>query len=154
MSRLPLFLGALVLLAACEKHEFERPDRAAQVAEADSLFDPAAFDTVQWASEEARLNAGNEVFAVHCRKCHGPLGRGDTPYAREEGLHVPSLVEPEWRYAGDPAAVRRQIFAGHAGGMPTWGVAGITPREIDAVAHYIVHRLRMDAQQEAGRSAL
>jgi hypothetical protein len=26
--------------------------------------------------------------------------------------------------------------------MPTWGVAGITPREIDAVAFYILERLR------------
>lgn len=141
-------LALAALLAACEKPEFERPDRAAQVAEADSMFAPELFDTIQWSSEQERLALGNEVFAVHCRKCHGPLGRGDTPYAREEGLEVPSLVSADWGFADDPVAVRRRIFAGHPKGMPTWGVAGISPRQIDAVAHYIALQLRPDAAAE------
>jgi hypothetical protein len=44
-------------------------------------------------------------------------------------------------------AVRRRIFTGHPAGMYTWGIAGISPREIDAVAHYILERLRPDAHQ-------
>jgi mono/diheme cytochrome c family protein len=141
-------------IASCEAKQFDRPDRAEQVAEADLIFSPAMFDTIQWVSPEARVAAGNDVFVVHCRKCHGTMGRGDTPYARQERVEVPSLVEPGWPFADDAEAVRRRIFTGHPGGMPTWGIAGITPREIDAVAFYIVHQLRPEAirEAEAGRA--
>jgi mono/diheme cytochrome c family protein len=132
-------------LTACGgDYEFEPPDREGQVEEADSSFSQAMFDTVEWESEEVRLLEGNVVFSSKCRQCHGPLGRGGTEYASERGLAVPSLVTPDWEYAGDLEAVRRRIFVGHPSGMPTWGVAGISPREIDAVAFYIVERLRPD----------
>jgi hypothetical protein len=39
-------------------------------------------------------------------------------------------------------SVRHRIFVGHAAGMPTWGVAGISPREIDGAAYYLLERLR------------
>ncbi|HUH12592.1 MAG TPA: c-type cytochrome [Longimicrobiales bacterium] len=129
-------------LAGCQEHEFPPPDRGQQVAEADAAFSPALFDTIAWESDTQRIEQGNIVFAAECRKCHGALGHGDTEYARAEGIEVPSLVEPEWEYGDDPEAVRRRIFAGHPAGMPTWGVAGITPREIDAVAAYITEQLR------------
>ena len=127
--------------SACDKHEFHPPSRDEQVAAADSLLTPATFDTVTWASDSARAIAGNDIFAAHCRECHGFRGEGGTPYAREHNLEPPSLVRADWPYP-DVAAVRRRIFTGHPAGMPTWGVAGITPREIDAVAHYIVAVLR------------
>jgi len=136
-------LGLPVLLGACDKHEFEPPSRAAQVAQADSLYAPAWFDTIAWPTDSARTFEGNNVFAAYCRKCHGPEGEGgSTPYAQARGLDVPSLVLPEWQPGDDVEAVRRAIFVGHAAGMPTWGVAGITPREIDAGAHYRVDDLR------------
>jgi mono/diheme cytochrome c family protein len=143
---------ASLSLVACENPDYERPDRAQQVAEADELFEPAVFDTITWASAAERLAAGNEVYAVHCRKCHGSMGRGDTPYARQEGVDVPSLVAADWPVGDDPVGVRRRIFIGHPGGMPTWGIAGISAREIDAVAHYIVHQLRPDAAAEEARA--
>jgi mono/diheme cytochrome c family protein len=144
IHRLALLLPLLAGSAGCEKPEFERPDRAARVVEAESLVSDALFDTIRWESDEARLRGGNEAWAVHCRSCHGPLGEGTTPYARSRKLDVPSLVEPDWPLAGDVPAVRRRVFTGHPDGMPTWGIAGISPREIDAVAHYIVLRLRGD----------
>lgn len=131
-----------VALAGCQEHEFPPPDREQQVAEAEAAFSPALFDTIAWESDAQRIGQGNSVFAAECRKCHGPLGRGGTEYTRAEGLEVPSLVEPEWEYGDDAVAVRRRIYAGHPAGMPTWGVAGITPREIDAVAAYITEQLR------------
>lgn len=138
-----VLLTGTLLAAACDKHEFEPPSRAKQVAQADSLYSPALFDTVAWASDSARAFEGNNVYAAHCRKCHGFEGQGgQTPYAKSRGLTVPSLVRPEWPYGSDVDAVRRRIFEGHPSGMPTWGVAGIMPREIDAVAHYIVDELR------------
>jgi mono/diheme cytochrome c family protein len=138
-----LVLGGVVLLGACKGHEFEPPSREAQVAQADSLYSPALFDSISWPSDSARTFEGNNVFATYCRKCHGSAGEGGvTPYARGRGLEVPSLVRPDWEAGSDVEAVRRRIFDGHQAGMPTWGVAGISPREIDAVAHYIVDDLR------------
>jgi mono/diheme cytochrome c family protein len=141
----PLLAGLLACVAAtaaCEEKRFDAPDRAERVEEAEALYSPAMFDTIAWASAEERLFVGNDVFGAHCRRCHGPFGEGDTPYARERGIEVPSLVEPEWEYEGDLDAVRRRIFAGHPAGMPVWGFGGTTLREIDAVAYYILEQLR------------
>jgi mono/diheme cytochrome c family protein len=132
---------AATATAACEKHEYERPDRAEQVADAEAMLSPETFDTIAWASDSARAFDGNNTYAAHCRSCHGYLGDGETDYAREHNLNVPSLVQTDWPY-DDVPTVRLRIFTGHPAGMPTWGVAGITPREIDAVAYYIVNVLR------------
>lgn len=137
-------LVAVALAAGCGKHEFEPPPREAQVAAADSIYSTVLFDTIAWDSAGARELEGNAVFAAECRKCHGPLGHGVTEYARQRGLDVPSLVEPGWKYAQRIDSVRHTIFVGHTAGMPTWGVAGISPREIDAVAYYVLYRLRPD----------
>jgi cytochrome c len=142
MNRMTVALLALLTAAACEKPGFDPPDRAQRVAEADSIYDPAMFDTIHWASQEERLAFGNDVYAVECRRCHGPFGEGNTAYAREHGLEVPSLVEAGWEWADDLEAVRHRTFTGHPGGMPTLGVTVLSPREVDAVAHYVLHRLR------------
>jgi mono/diheme cytochrome c family protein len=60
-------------------------------------------------------------------------------------LKVPSLVATNWTLGMHRDSVRHRIFTGHAGGMPTWGVAQLTPREIDAVASYVMDQLRFDA---------
>lgn len=136
-------LGALLAVGACGgEQEFEPPDREEQVREAEALYSSSLFDTVTWESEEARGLEGNVVYSSECRQCHGSLGRGGTEYAGERGLEVPSLVDPDWEHAGHLDDVRRQMFVGHPEGMPTWGVAGITPREIDAAAYYILNVLR------------
>lgn len=144
-GRRPLvLLAAAAALMACEEHEFHPPDRAARVAEADTLYSPALFDTVTWSSEQDRIQSGNLVYADECRRCHGPLGRGDTEYARTQELDVPSLVDPAWEAGDDHTAVRRRIFTGHAQGMPTWGIGQLTPRQIDAVAFYLTEQLRKE----------
>lgn len=138
-----IVLGLAVLLGGCKGgHHFDPPSREKQVAQADSAYSPAIFDTIAWPSDSAREFDGNNTYAARCRKCHGELGEGGTPYAIERNLNPPSLVRPGWPYGDDIEKVRHRIFIGHPGGMPTWGVAGITPREIDAVAYYIVKELR------------
>jgi mono/diheme cytochrome c family protein len=134
---------AMIALAAagCAEAEYERPSREGQVSQADSLLTLATFDTIAWGSDAERVQAGNNVYAAKCRSCHGYLGDGDTDYAREHNLDVPSIVRGDWPYQ-NVASVRRIIFIGHSDGMPTWGVAGITPREIDAAAFYITDVLR------------
>ena len=55
---------------------------------------------------------------------------------------MPSLVGEDWPYADAQDSVLHRIYVGHAAGMPTWGVAGITLREMDAVSHYLLDVLR------------
>lgn len=140
----PLLLAAVVI-AACDSPdspEFEPPDRAERVEAAEALYSSALFDSLEWQDDLARSRAGNEVFASKCRNCHGTTGDGGTEYASRRSLTVPSLVEPDWRYAESIDSVRHRVFVGHELGMPTWGVAGISPREIDAAAYYLLERLR------------
>lgn len=147
--RAALLLGGLAM-AACG-HEFEPPDRQARVREAEAQYSAQAFDTLRWESDSARLFAGNEVYAAKCRRCHGPLGRGETEYARERGLRIPSLVEADWPYASSLDSLRHKIFVGHEAGMPIYGVAGISLREIDSSAFYVLRGLRPDVMPEGSQ---
>ena len=143
LGKLTAMLLALLPLAACGgDHEYQPPDREQRVAEAAGEFDPDVYDTLSWSSDSARAVTGNSLYAAECRQCHGYLGRGDTDYARERGLEVPSLVAPGWALADSLSAVRRSIYAGHTTGMPSWGVGRFTPRQIDAVAFYVLEQLR------------
>jgi len=137
----PLALAAALAVAACGHHEFEPPDRDAKVREAAASFTPALFDTLAWDSAGERQALGNQVYVEHCRTCHGSLGQGGTDYAAAQGLEVPSLTQPGWSLA-DPDSLHRVIFVGHAVGMPVFGDHDLTPREIDAVAGYILDVLR------------
>ena len=138
---LVMMTPALVL--GCKgKKAFEAPDRDEQIVDAEERFRAARFDTVTWTDDDERALAGNAVYAARCRNCHGTMGAGDTEYAAGRGLEVPSLVDETWRVSPQIDSVRHRIFVGHAAGMPTWGVAGITNREIDAVAFYVLERLR------------
>ena len=139
---LALAFAVAVGAVACDDHEFRPPSEAERAEQAEAMYEAANFDTVTWASDSARIAVGNLVFADECRRCHGPLGRGATDYARERELDVPSLVEPDWPFAGSVDTVRWQIFVGHGSGMPEWGVGRLTPRQIDAAATYIVQQLR------------
>jgi mono/diheme cytochrome c family protein len=145
MKPYAVLLMAAAALSACKEHEFQPPDKQQKVEAAEQEFSAIAFDTIRWESDQVRLVEGNAVYAAKCRKCHGPLGEGNTDYARQQKLNPPSLVAPDWPYAGSIDSVRHRTFVGHEAGMPTFGVAGITPREIDAVSHYILVQLRPDA---------
>jgi mono/diheme cytochrome c family protein len=134
----------LAMAVACEKQEFEPPDRAGRVAQADSLFDAAVFDTVTWASDSLRFQAGNDLYTTECRQCHGTIGEGGTEYARSRAMDPPSLIRPDWPEGDDLEAVRRRVFTGHPGGMPTFGSGNLSPRQIDAVAYYITYGLRSE----------
>lgn len=131
-------------LGACAEHHFEPPDREAQVAQADAAFDMAAFDSITWDDPEQKSLDGNVVYSTYCRNCHGPLGRGETEYARNRDLEVPSLVEPDWPLAQSRDTILHRIYVGHAAGMPTWGVAGLDFREMEAVTYYVMNTLRPD----------
>lgn len=148
MRRTGVALLAVVgITAACADHDFEPPDRAERVGRATSAFSVAMFDTVAWDEEDAQMTEGNAIYSEECRRCHGPLGRGTTDYARERNLTVPSLVAPEWPLA-QVDSLRRKIFIGHESGMPVFGDGDLTPRQIDATAAYILRSLRPDVLEQ------
>lgn len=148
---LPALLVPLLLAAACGgDKEFEPPDREAQVEEARRSYPAAVFDTLGWPSDSVRVQGGNEVFAAECRKCHGYDGRGDTEYTRAHDIRAPSLVDSVGVDARGIDAVRRRIYAGHASGMPSFGVFKLEPRQVDAVAAYVVRVLREDIDPADG----
>ena len=151
LVRVTLLLSLLVG-AACsgEKKTFDPPDREARVAEAEELFGQTRFDTITWTSDDERALAGNGVYAADCRNCHGTVGEGATEYGESQGLQVPSIVESDWPLAASIDSVRHRVFVGHAAGMPQWGVTGLTIREIDAVAFYVLERLRPEMLNGGG----
>ncbi|MFO7893256.1 MAG: c-type cytochrome [Longimicrobiales bacterium] len=146
-----LALAAGMGVSGCSDHEFHPPSQEERTTRADSLYTPALFDSIIWSSDSARVQTGNLIYADECRRCHGPLGRGETEYARENELTVPSLVEPDWVHAGSVDTLRRQIFVGHPGGMPNWGVGRLAPRQIDAAAAYILEQLRPEVMGDTTR---
>jgi mono/diheme cytochrome c family protein len=137
-----ILLAIAVGTSACSKHEYEpEGNREARLDDAEARFAEVVWDTISWDDGAQRSLEGNGVFAAKCRNCHGPLGLGGTEYAVGRGLDVPSLVEEGWPMAHIDS-IRHRVFVGHVAGMPTWGVAGITEREIDAVSHYLLEELR------------
>jgi mono/diheme cytochrome c family protein len=139
---------SLVTLAACEEKGYEPPPETHRLELADSLYSPTLFDTVTWPSSEQRITAGNLVYADYCRRCHGSIGEGGLARVAGRELHVPSLVGDDWRFEQDIDAVRERVFTGHTGGMPSWGISRLTPREIDAVSYYLLEQLRPEILSE------
>lgn len=142
MRRLALLLMATAAVAACQQGQSDnaQPNAADTVAVAEAEYNPAVFDTVKWASDSVRLARGADVFKWGCAECHGPQGRGDGGKVTEQGdtLRPPDFQQTAWRLAGDTDAVRRKVYTGNTRGMPHWGLRRMEPRDIDAVAAYVL----------------
>jgi mono/diheme cytochrome c family protein len=134
---LPLACGGGEEAAPIDDAATMQAARADSVAQAETQYDPAAFDTIAWASEAETWERGGVVFAYSCVKCHGPDGTGGGELALQHELEMPSLVAEDWEYADDVAAIRHRVYVGHESEMPTWGLYGLKYRDIDAVAYYI-----------------
>jgi len=151
MRRTSITLAALALFGACGR---EAPPPPAQepppvVTRADSAplamaaYDSTVFDTLQWQSEDAAIQRGGLVYRVSCMTCHGEGGRGDRGFIFEgDTLRPPSFVAADWTYANDLPGLRKRIFTGSVLGMPYWGLVGMTSKDVDAVARYILGVLR------------
>lgn len=144
----PLAVSGLLILSACGgEPEAEIEARRAQaerdsIAMADSMFNPAVFDTVKWENADVRLERGALVWRTSCEKCHGASGQGGGELAQQFELEVPPLALE----AEDVAAIRRAIFVGHQGAMPEWGLHGLKYRDIDAVTAHMVERFKPQSE--------
>ena len=142
MRWIPMTLAAALLSAACAGGEpAEDTDQAApdSMALAEAAFDPTIFDTIEWEGREKALARGQVVYRFSCLKCHGNRGLGDSGFVLGgDTLRPPSFREPTWQFAGDKEGIRRQVFVGTEESMPHWGLVGLGPRDLDAVAIYIL----------------
>lgn len=140
---LALLLAATACSAEPARQEQSGPSAADSVLMAAAQYDPAHFDTIQWESDTAAIVRGSVVFSYSCAKCHGPSGDGGENWVtRGDTLETPSFHAEDWKYADDPAALRKLIYTGREGGMPHWGLAGLQYRDVDAVARFILEDLR------------
>jgi mono/diheme cytochrome c family protein len=135
-----LALGLVILgAAACEIQR--TPDvrtEEDQVVRAEERYDPVAFDTVVWASQEAAVERGRDIYTWVCADCHGPEGRGDGGRVIDgDTIRPPSFQREDWPYAADAEALHRKVFIGNTLGMPHWGLRLMRPRDIVALEKYI-----------------
>lgn len=70
----------------------EHPDDSLLLAAAAALFFVAAFGTVQAASPEEAVEAGQREFQENCAVCHGADGKGTGPLAAELKKGAPDLT--------------------------------------------------------------
>ncbi len=141
---LPLSLA--LALAGCAEAPEDReaaPDTMAAVALA--AYDAAMFDTIAWDTELAALERGEVVYNYSCARCHGETGLGEVGIIRAgDTLHISSFQREDWPYTDDKAGLRQAVFVGTDEGMPHWGLEGLKPRDVDAVATYIMKVIRED----------
>lgn len=142
---LPLAL-APVLLSACSGDVPAADDvEAASVLPA-AMPAPDHFDSIRWADTRNAVDRGATVYAYSCARCHGDSGAGDGNYhLNKRVLRPPSFLTSEWKYSGDLEGLRDAVYAGNDKGMPHWGNAGLSARDTDAVARYILYGLREEA---------
>ena len=144
MRSIVLVLACALVLGACAGEppvQEVPPDTMTAVAQA--AYSPTMFDSIDWVSEQAAIERGSVVYNSSCTKCHGDQGRGDTGLVqRGDTVRPPSFREPDWIYAGDKEGLREQVFVGTAENMPHWGLAGLKPRDVDAVAIFILQSMR------------
>lgn len=62
--------------------------------------------------DQAKANAGSQVFAQNCAVCHGADGKGGQAFG------APNLTDNIWLYGGSPGVIRESILKGRAGHMP------------------------------------
>lgn len=101
---------------------------------------PTTFESPIPAMTDADLSQGQDLFQVHCSRCHGMLG---------EGGEGPSLKRPRLTHAPDDMTLYAVISQGIPGtGMPaTWAPR---PRDLWKVAAYVQSLGRLEAEEMPG----
>ena len=144
--RVTAVVAAATVIGACEAQEdAAQRSQADETAAAAQQYDPAAYDTVEWASDSAAIARGGDIFLWVCAECHGEEGRGDGGRVIDgDTIRPPTFHRENWPYADDPDALHRKVFIGNTLGMPHWGLRQMRPRDIVAVEKYIRLELIQD----------
>ena len=97
----------------------------------------------QIAADPAARPQGRRLFADHCAPCHGGTAQGNPL------IGAPSLVDDDWLYGGDGAAILTSVLDGRRGVMPPFTPAFNAAGATD-VAHYV--RSLSGAQHDAAKA--
>ena len=92
-------------------------------------------------AKDPLLVQGREIYFRNCATCHGELGRGDGPNAKNlKGRGPGNLTKPSsWRRGDRPEAVLHVIAEGSEGtSMPGWRFA-LKPDGLRAVSAYVYY---------------
>ena len=81
-------------------------------------------------ADQARIAAGQTVFADNCAACHGDNAKG----LIETG--APDLTDNHWIYGGDAQSIFTSIHDGRQGHMPHWE-GRLSPADIRLLALYV-----------------
>ncbi|NLY12598.1 MAG: cytochrome-c oxidase, cbb3-type subunit III [Gammaproteobacteria bacterium] len=104
-----------------------------EMDKADAQYGPifakySAMSIEQIAQDPQAIKMGSRLFANYCAICHGSDAKGSVGF--------PNLADQEWRWGGDPAAIKTSILQGRNGVMPAWG-AIIGEEGVKNVAAYV-----------------
>ncbi len=146
MRMIALPLAGILILGGCAGEEppaEKTPPPDTLLPAAQEAYDPTMFDSITWESDQAAIERGSVVYNFSCTRCHGEQGRGDAEFVRSgDTLRPPSFRDPDWEFAGDKEGLREMVFVGTAEDMPHWGLEGLKPRDVDAVAIFILQSMR------------
>lgn len=137
--RVTAAVAVAAALGACDAQEESADARTIdETIEAAHEYDPAAYDTVTWASDSAAVERGRDIFKWACAECHGETGHGDGGRVIDgDTIRPPTFHQEDWAFADDPDALHQKVFVGNSLGMPHWGLRQMRPRDIVAVERYI-----------------
>ncbi len=88
-----------------------------EMAKADAQYGPiyakyAAMPITEVAADDKALKMGGRLFASNCSVCHGSDAKG--------AYGFPNLTDNEWRWGGEPDAIKTTLLAGRHAVMPAW----------------------------------
>lgn len=83
----------------------------------------------QWATDPARVAAGQQIYLTNCIACHGAdlharIDIGGGQFVNLPGL---SLKDGEWKYGGNPLDIFKIIHDGSPAGSPGHNGARMEP---------------------------
>lgn len=108
-----------------------------EVDKADALYGPlyakyAAMPLAEVAQDGQALKMGGRLFSTYCSICHGSDAKGAAGF--------PNLSDSNWRWGGEPEAIKASILHGRMAVMPAWGNS-IGEDGVKNVAAYVRHSL-------------
>ena len=88
-----------------------------EMDKADAQYGPiyakyAAMPISAVAQDEQALKMGGRLFASNCSVCHGSDAKG--------AYGFPNLTDNEWRWGGEPDAIKTTLLNGRHAVMPAW----------------------------------
>ncbi|PAU55593.1 cytochrome-c oxidase, cbb3-type subunit III [Pseudomonas indica] len=89
-----------------------------EVDKAETQYGPifakfAAMPIADVAQDPQALKMGGRLFATYCSVCHGSDAKGSVGF--------PNLTDANWRWGGEPDAIKTTILHGRMAAMPAWG---------------------------------